>query len=188
MSLLVSSAALACALPSGGVRAEASPDFLSRALARSSECDASWGIIVQRSGAGAASVSSGAVDLTRARRGATDRPDAGSGLSHRIIESTSFIHTVAGNREFLPRSTRERNDAWRGVSSLKSPADGRLSMPYGSRRQLNSSARIRSSIRSRSDSISRPKLDSFGRRAALGRYRSSAVAHPAYRCTRPRIL
>jgi len=174
-------------IPARGAAAAANSNFVSWALDRSNECDARWSRIAGASNA----------DLPAGSRGTAIAPLRSSAergviqaakLSHSVITTRSFIHSMPGNERHFPLSSRLRNGAARGVSTLQSPAKARLTVPYDVRRPLNSSIQKKNFFRSFGATVSRPKLDSFGRISRTDHHRSGAVSRPAYRANRPRIL
>lgn len=179
--------AAVCATPGGSVSAAAPADFLSWALARSDECDLRWSRIADaRTGEMVPSISDSTETLSTWLT-TSEKAMLGDKLSHSIISSRSFFHPVESNAEFLPLSTRERGGPTRGAHMLKNPAQAHLAIPYDVKRPLNSSVQQKKFIRSIGD-ISRPRLNSFGRISKSSRLNKGAVARPASRAGRPRIL
>jgi hypothetical protein len=182
--LLLSVFAAACIAPAGNAVAAANTSFVSWALERSNECDARWNRISLGRDANRPERFGGAA--LRTGRQAVEQK--GAKLSHSVITTRSFIHTIAGNAAYLPLSTRERNGASRGTSRLQSPAKTRLTVPYDVRRPIHSSIQTKSFFREFGTTVSRPKLESFGRISKVDRHHRGTVSRPAYRATRPRIL
>jgi len=179
--------AVAAAIPARGAAAAANSNFVSWALDRSNECDARWSRIAGARNAGIPAGSRGTA-VTPLRSSAEQGVIHGAKLSHSVITTRSFIHAMSGNERHFPLSSRMRNGASRGVSTLQSPAKARLTVPYDVRRPLNSSIQKKNFFRNFGATVSRPKLDSFGRISRADRHRSGAVSRPAYRANRPRIL
>ena len=178
---------IAAVVPGIAAAAESRTCFVAWALDRAGEMDVRW----NRMTAMGETKPSGAHDMTGTAAGrslSSSRTVHGTELSHDVIASRSFLHKVTTKAQFLPLSTRERNGAARGVSSLQSPAKARLSMPNSVRRPLNSSFQQKNFFRTFGASIARPKLDSFGRISKTGHTRSRGVSRPASRADRPRIL
>jgi len=173
--------------PSRGAAAEATSDFLSWALDRSGECDARWRLI-----AGSADAHSSPIDGTDV----TTISWLPSGvnvmvpgaLSHSIITTRSFIHEVSRNEPFLPLSTRGWNDAARVGSNFENPSQAQLAVPNDIIRPLNSSVQQKNFFPDYGTSISRPRLNSFGRISASHPLFNGAVSRPAFRGDRPRML
>ena len=186
-ALLLLVFAAVCATPGGSVSAAAPADFLSWALARSDECDLRWNRIADASAGGMVPGISDSTETVSAWLTTSEKTMHGDKLSHSIISSRSFLHSVATDAEFLPLSTRERGGATRGTQMLKNPAQAHLAGPYDVKRPLNSSVQQKKFITSIGD-ISRPRLDSFGRISKSSRLYKGAVARPASRAGRPRIL
>jgi hypothetical protein len=186
-ALLLLVLAAVCATPGGSVSAAAPTDFLSWAHARSDECDLRWSRIADAgSGATASSLADSTASVSEGLTTA-EKTIFGSKLSHSIISSRSFVHSVESNAEYLPLSTRERESATRGTQMLRNPAQAHLAIPYDVKRPLNSSVQQKKFIRSIGD-VSRPRLNSFGRISQSSRLYKGAVARPACRGARPRIL
>ena len=178
--------AAVAAIPAMGVAA-ANANFVSWALDRSNECDARWSRIAGARNANMQAGSGGAAVMPL-RPFAEQGVIPGAKLSHSVLTTRSFIHAMPGNERHFPLSTRDRNGASRGVSTLQSPAKARLTVPYDVRRPLNSSIQKKNFFRNFGATVSRPKLDSFGRISRTDRHRNGAVSRPAYRANRPRIL
>lgn len=173
-------------IPAMGASA-ANANFVAWALDRSIEFDARWSRIA---GARNANLPAGfgGTAVTPLQSSAEKRVIQGTKLSHSVLTTRSFIHAMPGNERHFPLSTRDRNGASRGVSTLQSPAKARLTVPYDVRRPLNSSIQKKNFFRNFGATVSRPKLDSFGRISRTDRHRNGAVSRPAYRADRPRIL
>jgi hypothetical protein len=117
-----------------------------------------------------------------------DRTSKGTKLSHRIVDSWSFVHTVGGDFQFMQGLARERSGPARGVTPLEHPASARLNVPYDVLRPQNSPIQQKQFIRSIGD-VSRPRLTSFGRVPAPGqRGLNTTPARPYYQAARPRML
>jgi hypothetical protein len=179
--------AMFVASPGRCAPAPADTEFATWALDRSNECDARWDRITLTIDAVPPDVHGRAAAALQ-RPSATERVTAVAELSHSVITTRSFFHKTSGKQQYLPLSTRERNGAARGVSTLKSPAKATLSVPYSVRRPLNSSLQQKEFFRDFGTSISRPKLNSFGRISTADHHRNGAVSRPTYRPARPRIL
>lgn len=162
-------------------------NFASWAHARSKECDERWSRIALTGGAYLRESSGGTASVP-ARSPVGQKSLSGSKLSHSVITTRSFIHQFTGNEERLPLSTRERNGASRGVARLRSPAKARLNASYDVRRPINSSIQKKNFFNRFGTSVSRPKLESFGRIGKADRHRNGAISRPRYRVDRPRIL
>ena len=173
--------------PSKGAAAAASPDFLSWALDRSSECDARWSLI-----AGPGDAHSSPVDGTNAT--ATSWLPSGVNvmvlgtLSHSVITTRSFIHEMSRNERYLPLTTRPWEDAARVGSTFQNPAQAQLAVPNDIIRPLNSSVQQKNFFQDYGTSISRPRLTSFGRLSAAHPLFNGAVARPAFSSDRPHLL
>jgi hypothetical protein len=167
-------------------QAPAEGAFVSWALDRSSECDSRWTVITAAEAAASGSRDGTSVDLSRPA--VTNRVHAGSRLSHSIITTRSFIHELPRNQEYLPQTTQQRSGASRGVWTLTSPAQTQLTVPNAIRRPLNSSMEQKHFIRDYGTSISRPRLNSFGRLSGGGHHGLGTPTRPAHRASRPRIL
>lgn len=175
---------VAAVIPGIAAATESGTGFVAWALDRAGEMDRSWTRITavsETKPSGALNVTPAAVEPSRSPA----RIVRGTALSHDVITSRSSRHKVTTNAQFLPLSTRERNDAARGASSLQSPAKARLSMPHSVRRPLNSSIQ-KNFFRTFGTSVARPKLNSFGRINKTGHSHSRGVARPASRADRPR--
>ena len=178
---------VAAAIPGIAAATESGTGFVAWALDRAGEMDRSWTRITAVS----ETKPSGARNETAAaaeRSLSPARIVRGTALSHDVITSRSFLRKVTTKAQFLPLTTRERNGAARGASSLQSPAKARLSMPYSVRRPLNSSIQQKNFFRTFGTSVARPKLDSFGRINKTGHPHSRGVSRPASHADRPRIL
>jgi hypothetical protein len=180
--------AFAClaAVPGESAAAAAGTDFISWALDRSDECDARWSLIA--SGGAEPAIGSGDEHAARDWMRSPGRTTTGAKLSHSVVTTRSFINKTLRNDRYLPLSARKRNGASRGVARLKSPAQAHLAVPYSVRRPLTSSIERRKIFRDFGTSITRPRLDSFGRMSRDRRLHNGAVSRPAYRAARPRIL
>jgi len=179
--------AVAAAVPGIAAANESQTGFVAWALDRAGEMDQRWSSMT---GLGETKPSDARYEtVTTAERSSTSpRTVHGTELSHDIIASRSFLHKVTTKGQFLPLSTRDRNGAARGASSLQSPAKARLSLPNSVRRPLNSSIQQKKFFHTFGASVARPRLDSFGRLNKTGHYHSRAASRPAYRAARPRIL
>jgi len=186
MLLLLIVPALAAA-PGQDIAAPADADFLAWALDRSNECDARWSHITGMSGVVPSSRSDGAAGRIQ-RPLAGESTGSGTELSHTIISTRSFFHSISGNEEHLPLSTRPRNGASRGFSRLQSPAKAHLAVHYDVKRPLNSSLQQKQFFRNFGMTVARPKLNSFGHISKAHRIGLGAVSRPASRAGRPRIL
>jgi hypothetical protein len=178
---------VAAAIPGIAAATESGTGFVAWALDRAGEMDQSWTRITavsETKPSGARNETAAAVELSHSPA----RIVRGTALSHDVITSRSFLRKVTTKAQFLPLTTRERNGAARGASSLQSPAKARLSMPYSVRRPLNSSIQQKNFFRTFGTSVARPKLNSFGRISKTGHTRSRGVARPASHADRPRIL
>lgn len=182
--LLLSVSAAAFIAPASDAVAASNANFVSWALERSNEFDARWSRIALGRDANLPGHFSGATHRT----GRPAVEQKGAKLSHSVITTRSFVHAIAGHSEYLPLSTRARNGASRGASKLESPAKAHLTVPYDVRRPINSSIQTRDFFHKFGTSISRPKLESFGRISKVNRHHRGSVSRPAYRATRPRIL
>jgi len=176
---------IAAVIPGIAAATESGTGFVAWALDRAGEMDRSWTRITavsETKSSGARNETAAAVELSHSPA----RIIRGAELSHSVITSRSFLHKVSTKTEFLPRSTRERSDAARGVSRLESPAKARLSGPFSVRRPLNSSIQQKNFFRTFGTSVARPKLNSFGRINKTGHSRSRGVSRPASHADRPR--
>jgi len=179
--------AAAAAAPGTAAANESQTGFVAWALDRAGEMDQRWNSMT---GLGETKPSEARYETVTAAELSSTAPRTvhGTELSHDIIASRSFLRKVTTKAQFLPLSTRERNGAARGASSLQSPAKARLSLPNSVRRPLNSSIQQKKFFRTFGSSVSRPRLDSFGRLSKTGHQHSRGAARPAYRAARPRIL
>jgi hypothetical protein len=116
-----------------------------------------------------------------------DRASSSTKLSHKIIDSRDFVRRVGGDFQFMPQVAHRRNGAARGLTTLDSPADARLNVPYSIKRPLNSSIQQKNFFHSFGD-VSRPRLNSFGRIHKSEHSFSRTASRPSYRAARPRIL
>ncbi len=179
--------AAAAAVPGTAAANESQTGFVAWALDRAGEMDQRWSSMT---GLGETKPSGAryGTGTTAERPSSSARIVHGTELSHEIIVSRSFLRKVTTKGQFLPLSTRERNGAARGASSLQSPAKARLSGPFSVRRPLNSSFQQKKFFRTFGSSVARPRLDSFGRLSKTGHTHSRGVSRPAHRAARPRIL
>jgi hypothetical protein len=171
----------------GSVRASGSSDFAAWAMSKSSECDSRWMSIVADAHPDASASRQDGTQTPSVLRSSDIRDGSGTKLSHRIIDSRSFVHRVGGDFQFLPRIAHERGGPARGVTTLRNPAGAQLNVPYSVRRPLNSSIQQRTFLRSFGDVV-RPRLKSFGRMHTAEHLFNRTVARPAYRAARPRLL
>lgn len=185
--LFLFASAVVAAVPGIAAAAESTPGFVAWALDRAGEMDLRWN---RMTGLGEAKCPEARATTCPSTdfSSASARTVHGMKLSHDIVTSNSYLHKVTTKNQLLPLSTRERNGAARGVSRLESPAKAHLSTSYSVKRPLNSSIQQKHFVRSFGSSVSRPKLDSFGRINKTGHTRSRGFSHPAGRWDRPRIL
>lgn len=179
--------AIAAAVPGKAAASESKTGFVAWALDRAGEMDLRWSRMTvpgETKPAGALCETGTAAE----RSPSSARTARGTELSHEIITSRSFLRNVTTKGQFLPLSTRERNGAARGASSLQSPAKARLSVPNSMRRPLNSSIQQKNFFHTFGASVARPKLNSFGRLSKTGHSHSRGVSRPSSRADRPRIL
>jgi hypothetical protein len=179
--------ALGAALPVLAVASEAGSGFVAWALDKSEELDIRWSRMTGIAATNAPADPDG-TSVEAGRSSPSGAVVRGEPLSHDILSSHSLPHRAMTDSPLLPLSTRTRNGASRGVSRLQSPAQARLSVPHTMRRPLNSSIQQRNFFRSFGGSVSRPKLNSFGRINRAGFTHSRAATRPAARVARPRIL
>jgi hypothetical protein len=185
--LLLFVSVIAAVVPGIAAADESKTGFVAWALDRSGEMDLRWDRMTGLGGANASEPRDG-TGTAAERSPSSARTARGTELSHSIITSRSFMRKVTTHGTFLPLSTRERNGAARGVSRLQSPAKARLSTPYSIRRPLNSSIQQKNFFRTFGASVSRPKLESFGRLSKSGHTRGRGVSRPSSHTDRPRIL
>jgi hypothetical protein len=179
-------ATVAVSLPPGAALA-AGPDFLSWALDRSGECDARWSLIAD-SGDAQSSPTDGTNVTTISWAPSDVKAMVPGALSHSVLTTRVFIHAMSKNERYLPLTARNRTGAAMGVSKLQSPAQAQLVVPYEVKRPLNSSIQQKNFFSDYGTSITRPRLKSFGWLSKDHRLFDGAIARPAYRSDRPRLL
>lgn len=184
--LLLVLAAIAVS-PSRGAAVAASSDFLSWALDRSGECDARWRLIAGSDDAYSSPIDGTDVTTTNWMPSGVNVMVPGA-LSHSIITTRSFIHGMSNNERYLPLSTRPWEDAARVGSPLQNPAQAQLSVPNDMIRPLNSSVQQKNFFQDYGTSISRPRLNSFGRLSADHPLYNGAVSRPVWSSDRPHML
>jgi hypothetical protein len=173
--------------PSRGAAAAATSDFLSWALDRSGECDVRWRLIAGSGDAHSSPIDGTDATTTNWLPSGVNVMVAGA-LSHTVISTRSFIHGVSNNERYLPLSTRPWEDAARVGSALQNPAQAQLSVPNEMIRPLNSSVQQKNFFQDYGTSISRPRLNSFGRISADHPLYNGAVARPAWSSDHPHNL
>jgi|WetSurMetagenome_2_1015567.scaffolds.fasta_scaffold13763_5 hypothetical protein len=185
--LLVSAFAVAATVPGIAAATESKTGFVAWALERTGEMDLRWNRMTALGETMPSTIADGTGEASLNSLSSA-RIVRGTALSHNVIASRSFLHSVWMDARFLPLSTRERNGAARGVTAFQSPAAARLAMPNGVRRSIESSIHQKHFFRTFGTSVSRPKLESFGRIHRAERSHSRGVSRPASRAARPRIL
>lgn len=165
-------------LSAGGAFSSEAGEYMEWAVEKSGEFDRQWESIT-----GPYSLEPVVMNCPRAGMIQTDPFDSppryyNSADSKGKLVNSSFMNR--GNWEFLPRTSRVRNGATRGTSTLKNPARGNHGVPH-TRLRARHSAIERSSNFGPRGSVSRPRLSGFGRvsssrtRSSVGSYTRGAT-------------